>query len=214
MSPQFDEVPELLRLHDRWMLWERDGSGRKVPRAVKRPDRDCDGTRPSNWCDWNTLIASPRKLKGPGFALGAVDKGPTIAGIDLDGCRNPVTGVIEPWASDVIRFINSYRRLPFLRFNEAGREYARLIQRRELRLVHGVEVEATMRSVYEHHRVAARDPPALSRDLHDRNEKVHSFVSLRGLGRDLRTGPYRTRSVGPTKTCSSDEPGRRSEPFR
>jgi putative DNA primase/helicase len=29
-------------------------------------------------------------------------------GIDLDGCRDPQTGVIEPWALEVVRLLDSY----------------------------------------------------------------------------------------------------------
>jgi primase-polymerase (primpol)-like protein len=34
-----------------------------------------------------------------------------IVGIDLDHCRDPKTGKIEPWAQDIIETVDSYTEL-------------------------------------------------------------------------------------------------------
>jgi hypothetical protein len=111
LSPKYDAIPSILREHDRWMFWTLDGDGRKVPRAVTKPDKNIDATKACNWSSYAKLIAASEKLNGSGFALGTVDKGPTFAGIDLDHCRNPITGVIEPWARDIIRTVDSYTEI-------------------------------------------------------------------------------------------------------
>lgn len=111
LTPRFDTIPPQLKDADRWLLWDEDGAGRKVPRAIGRPDRNVDGTNPLNWGSFAKFSAANVKLKGPGFALGPVEGGPTFAGIDLDGCRNAQTGGIQNWAQKIIDTVSSYTEI-------------------------------------------------------------------------------------------------------
>lgn len=112
LSPKTDALPTLLQAHPRWVVWAIDGSGRKVPRNARKPDRGVDATKPSNWTDFDTAKTVLQKAGyGLGFALGPVQDGPTFSGIDLDKCRDPQTGIIEPWALAWIRRINSYTEI-------------------------------------------------------------------------------------------------------
>lgn len=112
LTPQFDTIPELLRFHPRWLLWAIDGAGHKVPRSVSRPDHNTKPNLASSWSDYDTAKeAAVRHSKGIGFALGQVQSGPTFAGIDLDDCRNPDTGAIEPWAQALVNTVNSYTEI-------------------------------------------------------------------------------------------------------
>jgi hypothetical protein len=54
-------------------------------------------------------VAAARKRKLPGFVFDAERDG--IAGIDLDGCRDPTTGEIAEWAMKIVRSINSYTEI-------------------------------------------------------------------------------------------------------
>jgi primase-polymerase (primpol)-like protein len=45
---------------------------------------------------------------GVGFVFSSDDP---YVGIDLDGCRNPQTGYIEPWALEIVRRLNSYTEI-------------------------------------------------------------------------------------------------------
>lgn len=108
LAPKFDNIPTLLRQHNRWLIWTKDGNGRKVPRAVHSPDKNTDGIKPTAWCSFEALLSAKQPLSGPGFALGSVDGGPTFAGIDLDHCRDPQTGAIDAWAQAILNDINSY----------------------------------------------------------------------------------------------------------
>lgn len=112
LIPRYDTIPELLKQHARWKFWTLDGEGKKVARkATEQKDRNIDANKSSNWSNWDQIIAASQKYNGPAFSLGSVDNGPTFPGIDLDGCRNPETGVIDGWAWSVIRSINSYTEI-------------------------------------------------------------------------------------------------------
>ena len=51
---------------------------------------------------------------GIGLVLGAaVQDGRIVAGIDLDACRDPISGQIEPWALDVIKLVRSHTQVSF-----------------------------------------------------------------------------------------------------
>ncbi|MGE4084655.1 MAG: DUF5906 domain-containing protein [Vicinamibacterales bacterium] len=99
-------VPVSLREQDRWLLWKMDSGGHKVPFACSRLDRRCDANNPANWSPF--ALADSTRADGIGYALGPLPDGQTISGIDLDDCRDPQTGVIEPWALNIVVRVNSY----------------------------------------------------------------------------------------------------------
>jgi predicted P-loop ATPase len=103
-------VPADLRHVSRWLLWTIDGNDQKVPRSAFRPDRDCDANKAKNWASFDEVVRviSTRPQLRLGFALGGRESGATIAGVDLDHCRNPLTGEIESWAREIITLLNSY----------------------------------------------------------------------------------------------------------
>src|ERR1700759_3346448 len=94
LTPRYESIPRLLQQYDRWLGWAKNGEGRKVPRAVARPDKGIDAQNANNWSSFAALRAASQKFNGPGFALGPVSGGPTFAGVDIDDCRNPRTGDI------------------------------------------------------------------------------------------------------------------------
>lgn len=112
LTPIYENIPALLREHDRWFLWTLDGEARKVPRAVRSPHgTSINAHNPKHWCSLDKLLSAKEKLNGPGFELGPVEGGPTFAGVDLDGCRDPVTGKIDEWAQGIIAYFNSYTEI-------------------------------------------------------------------------------------------------------
>lgn len=109
LTPIYENIPALLREYARWFLWTLNGANRKVPRAVKSPHgRSINAHNPEYWCSFDALLNAKDPLNGPGFELGSVLNGPTFAGVDIDDCRDPLTGRIEPWAKDIIASFNSY----------------------------------------------------------------------------------------------------------
>ncbi|HEV7266378.1 MAG TPA: hypothetical protein VGN83_15875 [Falsiroseomonas sp.] len=98
----------------RWVAWQtqdRGGKATKVPYAplhglAKAGD-------PSTWGSREAAELRAAKLPRP-FGSGGVGLqlgdhlGLAIGGIDLDTCRNAETGILEPWATEVVARFASY----------------------------------------------------------------------------------------------------------
>jgi primase-polymerase (primpol)-like protein len=107
--------PALLRGETRYVGWvfdpQRDGQPpRKKPidPVTGFPAKSND---PNTWSDFPTAIKALRRwawLCGIGYQLGGRF---CVIGIDLDHCRNPLTGEIAAWAMDIIQILNSYTEI-------------------------------------------------------------------------------------------------------
>ncbi len=112
-------IPESIRGGlSRWINWrfepakpKKNGTAPKklwdkIPYQSLYPERHAATT----WSNsWTTYITAEHAYSRGGFdGVGLVLTDTNIVGIDLDGCRDPNTGVIEPWASDIIGRIDSY----------------------------------------------------------------------------------------------------------
>jgi putative DNA primase/helicase len=104
-----DGIPLELRARSQWVVWRlvlRDGRWAKVPYepVAMRPARTND---PRTWRSFE--LALRRYERGDADGVGFVfSRDDPYAGIDLDGGRDPVSGVIEPWAANVLVRLNSY----------------------------------------------------------------------------------------------------------
>jgi hypothetical protein len=94
------EVPAAMKAVHQWVRWNletRHGKQTKVPYQINGELASSD--KPEQWASYQaaTTDANIDQTKGVGlmFADG-------FAGIDLDGCRNPETGDITPWAESII----------------------------------------------------------------------------------------------------------------
>jgi primase-polymerase (primpol)-like protein len=107
-------IPLSLILIARWILY-MISCGRKIPldpntlRPANSPN-SCASYQFVTDCLANTRASTDgagTRLDGLGFRF-AWDATAPFAFIDLDHCRNPETGEIEPWALDIITRLNSY----------------------------------------------------------------------------------------------------------
>jgi putative DNA primase/helicase len=103
------EIPEDLKDLRRWPVWrleERDGKLTKVPYSPLT-GRKASSTDPDTWGSYFEAIKAYTEggYDGVGFVFSPEDG---ISGIDLDDCRDPETGELEPWAADIVRDIGSY----------------------------------------------------------------------------------------------------------
>jgi DNA-binding transcriptional ArsR family regulator len=74
-----------------------------------RPGTDlrADPTQPTTWGPHKNAAADVRagRASGVGYVFTAYDN---YFGIDLDGCRNPITGALEPWAQAIVDRFATY----------------------------------------------------------------------------------------------------------
>ena len=119
--PPFTALPSLpaihaLRARKQWVAW--DFLWRENPRSpqggdwTKPPFNPKTGTLAShsNPATWGTYdeaadCAQKRGLAGVGYVLSSDDE---ITGIDLDKCRDPESGNLEPWAAEIIAIAETY----------------------------------------------------------------------------------------------------------
>jgi putative DNA primase/helicase len=107
-------IPIELKGYAHWLVWsyfwkETDRKWDKPPRSA-RTGRICDGTKPEQWCDFDTALAAAGRHDGIGFAVSTREghEDPFVA-LDLDGCCQG--GAVEPWAREILDATNSYAEL-------------------------------------------------------------------------------------------------------
>jgi putative DNA primase/helicase len=104
-------IPAELKGFRSWVCWryeQRDGK----PKPDKVPYTPGVGRRAST-TDMRTWRSFPEALEafgedgydGIGFVFSSGDP---FAGIDLDGCRDPETGEVEPWAEKIVEQADGY----------------------------------------------------------------------------------------------------------
>ena len=102
---RWDAVPQELREKKLWVCWrleDRDGKRTKVPYDP------CSGQRARTndsrcWAYFEDAVREAHLYSGIGIVL---QEG--LCGVDLDHCRDPRTGDIEPWAREIIEKLDSY----------------------------------------------------------------------------------------------------------
>jgi putative DNA primase/helicase len=100
------DVPVFLKTKRQWLLWkleEVNGKLTKVPYQLN--GKKASSTNPDTWTDYQTAVTGAiiNHEGGIGFVVNG-----DIIGIDIDGCRDPKTGVIAEWADEVIEALGSY----------------------------------------------------------------------------------------------------------
>ena len=87
-----------------WVLWNyefKEGKWTKVP--YQPSGGGAKSNDPQTWSSYAAVIAARNDYDGIGFVLDG-----EIAAFDLDDCRNPANGLINPWAKDLIDRAGSY----------------------------------------------------------------------------------------------------------
>jgi len=108
-------IPDAMKALPQWVAWrieERDGKPTKAPLDV-RTGRHASSTNPKTWTTCEEVLSfhdehrpfGESECAGIGFVFA---KDGDIVGVDLDHCRDPQTGVIEPWAQAIIDALDSY----------------------------------------------------------------------------------------------------------
>lgn len=107
-------APVELARRPQWVAWKltpRAGETKptKVPYSA-RTGRLASTTDPGTWSTFEEAAAycAREDLSGVGYVLSSDDP---YVGVDLDGCRDPASGKIQPWAKAVMRRLNSYTEI-------------------------------------------------------------------------------------------------------
>jgi putative DNA primase/helicase len=103
-----EKIPAELRALPQWIAWKygkkKDGSTTKLPVNVAT-GKLASTTDPATWTSFDDALAKQNGAEGPGYVFSAEDP---FCGVDFDGCRNPETGEIAPWARERIIRLNTY----------------------------------------------------------------------------------------------------------
>jgi len=120
--PQLDWIPQAMRDRDQWVLWNyvrtKDTRWTKVLYYIDRDEISpnllvlykASSTDPRTWTAFGNLFDNyvDGCVIGLGFVLSEDDP---FCAIDLDDCRNKLTGVITPEAQAIIDRFNSYTEI-------------------------------------------------------------------------------------------------------
>ncbi len=107
----FANVPAKLQERDQWVLWKtiiRDGNTTKVPFSVF--NKPASTTDPATWTSFENAVShyDESQHSGIGFVFTSSDQ---FCGIDLDGCRDPETGIVADWALREVERFSSYTEI-------------------------------------------------------------------------------------------------------
>lgn len=98
-ATSLDHIPHEIQAVQQWVNWRND-AGRKLP---IRPDgRPADMTNPADWSTFEEVTNAGLLI---GFCFSESD---LFVGIDLDGCRDRETGLLDPWAIPIVVALGSY----------------------------------------------------------------------------------------------------------
>ena len=96
-----------------WVAWrneDRDGKPTKVPYVAR--DRRAEADDRTNWLTHDKAAALAEAIINGGDGGIGIELGKCgnvwLAGIDLDTCRDPATGDVEPWAQEVLNRLGTY----------------------------------------------------------------------------------------------------------
>ena len=104
-----EHIPDELKTLPTWVCYRMEERfGQTTPTKV--PYNPVTGEKakandPSTWTDYETCVAAVKRSDYAGIGF---EFAPPFVGVDLDHCRDAVTGVIEDWAQEIITHLDSY----------------------------------------------------------------------------------------------------------
>src|SRR3974390_890585 len=88
----------------RWVAWRRRHNGAKLPYQPRRPGSYALITDETTWGSYEQAARAAERINGGvGYVIGD-----HIAALDLDDVRNAQTGVLAPWAKDLVKDADTY----------------------------------------------------------------------------------------------------------
>ncbi len=91
-----------------WLLWQWEKPKDKWTKPPYQPSgAHAKNNDPATWSTYDTVIGVLDKWDGIGFSLTETE----YAAFDIDNCRDPATGVIDPWATDLVKSADTYAEI-------------------------------------------------------------------------------------------------------
>jgi hypothetical protein len=116
-----DNVPEALRQLPRWLSWswlrnpkkDEGVGGWDKPPLSTATGRNAKSNDPTTWSSFDAALRAHQRgdFDGIGVVLGDLADGRTLAGLDLDGKRDPTTGVLTATADHYLARLNTYTEI-------------------------------------------------------------------------------------------------------
>ena len=106
-------IPDGLKIRPQWVNWRyalnETGKWTKHP-YNPRTGRKASSTDLMTWSNFDTVFEAYEAggYDGIGFMFSSGDP---YTGVDLDGCRDPKSGEVEPWAAEIVRDLDSFTEL-------------------------------------------------------------------------------------------------------
>ena len=104
-----ENVPPELIARPQWVCWRwrlRDERWRKPP-VDPRTGRNANENDPATWAGFFDAVNAHAEQDFPGVGFVLTPSDPFL-GIDLDRCRDPATGELDPWAEQIVAALDSY----------------------------------------------------------------------------------------------------------
>lgn len=114
IQPNPEKIPSELKSLNQWVVWaavDRHGKITKPPFNATSPFRDAKVNDPATWSSFETAYKRyqhGKNLTGIGFMLSEKDP---FCGWDLDHCIDPVTGLIDESAMNILETMDSYAEI-------------------------------------------------------------------------------------------------------
>jgi putative DNA primase/helicase len=108
---QPERIPPELKAGRRFVLWRWQWIEGRTKKWTKPPmqanGRAARANDPSTWITFEAALAIYQRGGFDGIGR-MMTKEDGFTGADLDGCRDPATGKIEPWALDIVAMLPAY----------------------------------------------------------------------------------------------------------
>jgi primase-polymerase (primpol)-like protein len=111
-----EAIPPELKARKQWVIWRYawlpDKQKWDKPLLQSHNGNLATHSSPKTWSDFDAAMRAYHfegaNLDGIGFVF---DKDNGLVGIDLDHCRDPQTGTVEPWAQAIIDQFDTYTEI-------------------------------------------------------------------------------------------------------
>lgn len=112
LSVEPEGIPEELKRRPQWVNWKFARNGKKWTKHPYNPrtGRKASSTDLLTWSTFTEAFEgySEKPYDGIGFMFCSGDP---YTGVDLDGCIDPQTGEVKPWAVKIVEDLDSYTEL-------------------------------------------------------------------------------------------------------